>query len=1124
MLSAAEKSLNLTAAEQDWLQQHPIIRFTGDPNWLPFEAFDSAGNYIGIVAEHLALIEQKLDIKFERIPTKTWTESVNMAKSGTVDVISETDDSALKSQLLFTRSYVSNPVVIVMGIKHNYVEGIPVIRDKSIGVIKDYGYVTKIVNKYQGYNFEIVENIQDGLIAVSTGRVDALLCTVTLCGYTMSQLGLHDVKIVGKTEFDTQLAFGVTHAYADLVPILNKAISSISAEQRQKILDKWSLQEYVEKTDYTLIGQILTAFLLVFFLLAYRQHQLRKYSRTLALSEARYARAVKGTSDGLWDRSLADGRTYYSPRFNELLGFEENELSENFQTFVDKIHPDDLESVNDSITKHLVGESSFDLACRILNKDGHFRWYRLVGQAELDEQKKPIRMAGALSDITEQKMADSLERSRNRILELTAKGESLQIILDEIVASIENENPHMLCSILLLDDKGEHLHNGSSPRLPEFYVEAIDGGRIGEGVGSCGTAAFTGKRVIVKDIQKHPYWKDFKEIAAQANLASCWSEPIFDSKDKVLGTFAIYQTEISLPDKQDILIIEEAAKLAGIAIEKLRVTEELKLASTVYQNSSEAMLIFNADRKIISVNPAFTKITGYQAEEVLGEEADILNSEFYDEDFYQQMSDAVNKTGYWQGEVRDRRKDGEIYVKWLIVNTIYDADGNMYRRLSLFSDITQKKESEEIIWKQANFDFLTGLPNRSMFHERLITEIKRAKREKSKFALLLIDLDHFKEVNDTLGHDVGDTLLIEAANRIKDSIRETDIVARLGGDEFTILVTEIEELSNVERVALLVNEKLSEPFLLGDEMVYVSASIGITLFPNDSSKFDTLLKNADQAMYEAKNLGRNRYQYFTSSMQEAALERMYLINDLRDALKNQEFSLYYQPIVNLQNNLTYKAEALIRWHHPQRGLVNPQEFISVAEETGLIVEIGDWVLRQAAQQVKLWREQFTMSFQVSINTSPMQYQVYGIDHQAWSKHFQALSLPGEAIIIEITEGLMMDASEIVTGQLLAFRNAGIQVALDDFGTGYSSLSYLKRFDIDYIKIDRMFVQNLETDHDDRALCEAIVVMAHKLNLLVIAEGVETQQQKHILQKMGCDYAQGFLFSRPLPVNQFEKLL
>lgn|GEM_PF-2437982 len=1116
-------SLNLTAEEKLWLQNHPNIRFTGDPNWLPFEAFDKQGKYIGIVAEHLALIEEKIGIKFKKIVTKTWTESVGLARSGAVEVLSETDDSALKSHLLFSDNYVTNPVVIVMNIRQNYVENLTEIKSKKIGVIRDYGYVTKIIDKYQQHQFVVVENIQDGLIAVSTGKVDALLCTVTLCGYTISQLSLHDVKIVGKTEFDTKLAFGVNKQFPLLVSILNKAIANISEKQHQQILDHWVIQDYVEKTDIVLVLNLVLFSALVIAFLIYRQFQLRRYNKKLRLSEKRYVRVVSGTSDGIWDWNIKSNEQYFSPKFESLLGYPEGSFDNNPDPFFKLVHPDTLSKLKNTLDKHLIDNTTYDMEVQLKHKSGKYRWYQTSGQAEWNELGEATRMSGALTDIHARKQAESLDKSRSAVLEIIAQGDTFEKTLEAIIASIELQNPGMIGSILLMDESGKRLLKGAAPSLPEFYNDAINGGQIGAAVGSCGSAAALGKRVIVEDIQTHPNWSLYRELASKADLAACWSEPIFDLQGKVAGTFAIYHREVTRPEENDFRLIEQAANLAAIAIEKHRSNEELQLASLVYQNSSEAMLIFDSERNIISVNPAFTKITGYRAEEMLGHKADILNSEYHDKDFYAAMRQQVLETGFWQGEVKDRRKNGEMFVKWLIVNTIFNDDGSVHRRLALFSDITEKRKSEELIWKQANFDFLTGLPNRNMFHERLEREIKQAKRDSLSFALLLIDLDHFKEVNDTLGHDVGDILLVEAASRISLVVRETDTVARLGGDEFCIIMSEIDEVSNIERVAQQVLDKLSEPFYLGNEVSFISASVGITIFPTDAEEFDLLLKNADQAMYQSKSLGRSRYQYFTASMQQAAQHRMLLIAELRQAIKQKQFTLVYQPIVKLVNNEVHKAEALIRWLHPQKGLMSPADFIPVAEETGMIVIIGDWVLQQAAHQVSRWRSKFVNHFQISVNTSPVQYQANGFDFKGWSNQLKALNLSGEAIVIEITESLMMDSTELVRELLLDFRNSRIQVALDDFGTGYSSLSYLKKFDIDYIKIDQSFVKNLEKDKDNRALCEAIVVMAHKLNLKVIAEGVETEEQREILLNMGCDYAQGYLFAKPLEGVEFEKL-
>jgi diguanylate cyclase (GGDEF)-like protein/PAS domain S-box-containing protein len=551
--------------------------------------------------------------------------------------------------------------------------------------------------------------------------------------------------------------------------------------------------------------------------------------------------------------------------------------------------------------------------------------------------------------------------------------------------------------------------------------------------------------------------------------------------------------------------------------------EELKLAGMVFENIDEGVLVTDEENNIIAVNRAFTDITGYSLEEVKSKNPRIFQSGYHNEAFYQAMWQAINTKGYWSGEIWDKRRNGEMYAKQLSINTIRNKDGSVHRYVALFYDITEKKKSDELIWRQANYDALTDLPNRRMFHDRLEQEARKSQRSGRPLAVLLIDLDRFKEVNDSLGHDKGDLLLVDAAQRIRSCVRESDTVARLGGDEFIIILSELDDIDigNIDRVAQDIIGKLSLPFNLGPEEAFISATIGISLYPNDSLKLGDLLKNADQAMYSAKNAGRNRFGYFTHDMQAAAQKRLHLANELRTALTQNQFKVYFQPIVNLASGRIYKAEALIRWQHPEHGIIHPMNFIPLAEENGLIVPIGDWVFRQAVQQVKLWRSKYK-SFQISVNKSPLQMS-RNVDF-SWADHLQQEGVPGRAIAIEITEGLLLNAEPEINRKLLEFRDAGIKVAIDDFGTGYSSLSYLKKFDIDYLKIDKSFVDHLGQDADDLALCEAIIVMAHKLGLKVIAEGVETTLQHDLLHKAGCDYAQGYLYSKPVPAAEFEKLL
>ncbi len=715
------------------------------------------------------------------------------------------------------------------------------------------------------------------------------------------------------------------------------------------------------------------------------------------------------------------------------------------------------------------------------------------------------------------------ERSQRRVMELLAGATPLPEILTAIVTEFEQHNPGTLCSVLLLDSAGERLHNGAAPHLPATYNEAIDGILIGPHVGCCGTAAYTGKRVVVDDIQTHPDWAGLAHLATEAGLRACWSEPIFGSAGKVLGTFAIYHRESCSPDDEELRQIESAGQLAGVAIERGRLQDELLLAAMVYQNSAEAMVVTDHEDRVIAINPAFTQITGYTEAEIVGHHIGVYRAGAAEDAAYHAMTEAVLTTGHWQGELWNVRKSGERFAEWVTVNSIFGVTGEVHLRVSLISDITEQKHSDELIWKQANYDALTGLPNRRLFRDRLELELRKSHRAENRMALLFLDLDRFKEVNDTLGHDAGDLLLVQAARRISSCVRESDTVARLGGDEFTIILSELGDGSSVERIAHDIVRRLAEPFRIEDEVVYVSASIGITVYPDDSTEVDGLLRNADQAMYEAKNAGRNRYSFFTGAMQQAARERLRLVADLRTAIGAGQLLVEYQPIVDMRTRTIRKAEALLRWQHPVLGRIEPGRFIPLAEEVGLIGDIGCWVFEQAAHQAALWSRLADDGFRVSVNVSPLQFQpgsqIEGM--QAWLEHMGPVCAN---MMVEITEGLLLEGDPSVAEQLGKFKSAGMIVAIDDFGTGYSALAYLKKFQIDVLKIDRTFVRDLSSDPNDRALAESIIAMAHKLGLSVVAEGVETEQQHQLLLAAGCDFAQGYLYARPLPAAEFGALL
>lgn len=548
---------------------------------------------------------------------------------------------------------------------------------------------------------------------------------------------------------------------------------------------------------------------------------------------------------------------------------------------------------------------------------------------------------------------------------------------------------------------------------------------------------------------------------------------------------------------------------------------------TLIENSPDTIARYNLDLERIYANPAYCDSAGFSLAQLLrtrpsqvpgGPNALVIENK---------IREAIASGHSAQFELKSVGRDGTKSCTHVRLTPEIDPSGDVKTVLVVGRDISERMAFEATIWQQANFDALTHLPNRQRFHDRLEDEAAIARRSGKQMALMLIDLDRFKEVNDSLGHDTGDILLIEAARRVTESVRELDTVARLGGDEFTVILPDLDEvdgIEQIERIAGTIIGKLSEPFMLGPDEVFISASLGVTLYPNDAAELDVLFKNADQAMYAAKNAGRNRFSYFTPDLQTAAENRLRLTSDLRAALLGEQFRVYYQPIVDLNTGEIYKAEALIRWLHPEHGLISPLDFIPLAEDTGLIVPIGDWVFKQAVLQARRWRSLFHPSFQISINVSPVQVRQDSLVCIQWPDFLEREGMTGQGVAIEITEGLLVHAESKIDKKLSNFRDAGIGISIDDFGTGYSSLAYLKRFDIDYLKIDRSFVQNLVIDGDDQALCEAMVMLAHKLGLKVIAEGIETAEQRDFLAGLGCDFAQGFLYTEPVPPEEFEALV
>ena len=550
---------------------------------------------------------------------------------------------------------------------------------------------------------------------------------------------------------------------------------------------------------------------------------------------------------------------------------------------------------------------------------------------------------------------------------------------------------------------------------------------------------------------------------------------------------------------------------------------QLRLAAKVFESSVEGVTITDARGVIVSVNRAFTEITGYTREEVLGCNPRVLKSGRHDEHFYRRMWDTIVAGDVWRGELWNRRKSGEIYPERLAVRAVRDAGGAVTHYIGVFTDISEHKAAEERIEFMAHHDALTGLPNRVLLADRFGLAAAEARRSGRRVAVVFLDLDHFKSINDTLGHTAGDAFLRMVADRLRGCLRAGDTISRQGGDEFVILLPELAAADAATGVIEKILEALHVPADIAGQSLAASGSVGVSIYPDDGDTFDVLLQQADTAMYQAKSQGRNCHCYFSARMNAAALERMKVQQQLRAALDHGEFVLHYQPQVDLGSGRIIGVEALIRWNSAQLGVVAPGRFIPEAEHSGLIVPIGEWVLGEACRQAAAWRAAGVPALSVAVNISALQF-ARGDLAATVEAALARSAMPAELLELELTESILMGESSVIDRTLQRLGALGVRFAIDDFGTGYSSLAYLKRFHVDRLKIDRSFIHDATNDADDAAIVRAVIQMARSLKLNIIAEGVETDEQARFLMREGCQAAQGYLFSRPLPAGDLEALL
>lgn len=759
------------------------------------------------------------------------------------------------------------------------------------------------------------------------------------------------------------------------------------------------------------------------------------------------------------------------------------------------------------------------------------RWFQIFRQRLLDAQGQPAYLLCAMLDKTIEHHVQTQMDAERGMLEMLIGNATLTTVMDTFVRNYERSFPGAMCSVQLLDEDGVHLRHGAAPSLPAAFNAAVDGAAIGVGVGSCGTAAFVGKDALVSDIRTDPLWADYRDLAAEHGLVACWSVPILSPKGRVVGTFATYYAQPRTPTPQELDALRRGAYVVGLAMEHQRTDAQLRAGQAslresalrtraILDNMADGVVTFDATGTIESFNKAASTMFGYPAVAVIGSDIATLTPPTRHAEYAPMLRQMVSLDTLGaeslQLEFEGLRRNGTVFPMAVSVSRL--AGEGRVLGIGILRDITQSRQNDEEIRRLAFYDPLTELPNRRLLMDRLKQALATSTRNGTHGAVMFLDLDHFKQLNDTLGHEMGDVLLREVARRLKACVREVDSVARLGGDEFVVLMEAMsddpqEAAMQAEAIALKVLASLGQPYALGEHSHTSTPSIGIVVFLAQEHSLEDLLRKADVAMYQAKTAGRNTVRFFDPITQAAIDAQAELERDMRRGLDAQEFLLHYQPQVN-GRGVTVGNEALVRWKHHRRGMVQPAEFIPLAESTGLILPLGQWVLETACQQLVVWStDPSTTRWTLSVNVSALQFA------QPDFVNLVQLALEKTGanplrLKLELTESMLVKDLEDIIEKMRAIKSFGVGFSLDDFGTGYSSLTYLKHLPLDQLKVDQSFVRDVLTDPSDAVIARTVVALGHSLGLTVIAEGVETAEQAEFLAGIGCDAFQGYYFGRP----------
>ncbi|AYC31313.1 bifunctional diguanylate cyclase/phosphodiesterase [Pseudomonas cavernae] len=1212
LCTASAMALTLSEDERAWLAAHPQLQLGVDASWPPFEFRDQHNRYQGLAADYVQLIEQRLGIQLQPVEPSSWSEVLDQAKAGKLDLLPGVMSTPERQTYLsFTRPYLDFPIVILARQDGPQPRTLTELYGLKIAIVRDYAPHELLRNQHPDLNLLPLANVNAALQALATGQADAFVGDLASSVWSLRQLKLEGLYISGETPYRYQLAMAVPHGQEALVGILDKLFAELSREEVSALQEPWvgSLLDrrsiWRELLLYGLPGLLLVLAVLAMILRINRRlsaeiGQRVALEQELRASEQHYRGLVESLSAIAWEMRPSDYCfTYVSPHAEKLLGYPLYEWRQP-GFWQRTLHPDDAQQAIDYRLSESAAGRDHSLDYRMLAADGRVLWLRDI--VTLIPHGDGLLMRGLMIDVTEAKQTEQAlrlseqqftsvfhhcpdilviaSREDGRLLTVNRTFEQqLGISAAEALGKTSTELdiwgiPDIGPGLLQLLQQ-QNLHNLEMPfrrrngerftglisaqqiqfehtpalvvavrdvsqlketqqqlqRSEEKFAKAFhaspdgllitrlrDGLLIEANEGFTRITGYSPGDAATHTTLQLGIWADpadrlrMIELLQRDGSARDFMAPIL-TRDGQQRLCELSTQAIVIGDEPCMLTI------ARDITERQLMQETLQQAATVFESTAEGVLITDTQQRITAVNRAFSEITGYSEAEVLGQTPRLLASGQHDSAFYVAMWHQLAADGHWQGEIWNRRKSGEPYPEWLTISAVRNSSAEITHFVGVFADISTLKHAQARLDYQAHHDPLTGLPNRLLFENRLRTALQDAQADNRQGAVLFLDLDRFKHINDSLGHPVGDQLLKSIALRLRDQLRDIDTVARLGGDEFIILLPGLHQASDAEHVADKLLNCFGAPFPAGAHEFFISASIGISLFPQDGKDVATLVKNADAAMYRSKAKGRNRAEFYTRDLTYQATERMALEHELRRALERKEFSLYYQPKLSLTNRQLIGAEALLRWHHPQLGEIPPDRFIPLAEDSGLILPLGDWALQEACRQMSLWQQQHAPFGPLSVNLAGSQLRQPQLV-QRIAKLLSNYALPAALLQLEITESFIMSQTEQALAILHELKALGLQLAIDDFGTGYSSLSYLKRLPLDTLKIDKSFVSGLPDDPHDAAITRAILALARSMQLTVIAEGVETQAQQDFLAREGCVQIQGFLVSQPLPAEAF----